>query len=98
MHRSTKIAAQSTAAAWFAERAQSKGLFRLSRISSGEDARFAAWTATPAQTIAKPGPFSARIGSLAKGKYEFHAVIHHPLPALYGAEIAMEREPASIIK
>ena len=51
-----------------------------------------AWTATPAQTISKPGPFTAHIDGLsAKGKYEFRAVIHHPLLALYGAEIAMER-------
>ena len=60
----------------------------------GEDvnSRSAAWTATPAQTISKPGPFTAHIDGLsAKGKYEFRAVIHHPLLALYGAEIAMER-------
>ena len=35
--------------------------------------------ATPAQSIAKPGPFSAHIsGPSAKGRYEFGAVIHHP--------------------
>jgi alpha-L-fucosidase len=67
----------------------------------GEDvnSRSAAWTATPVQTISKPGPFTARIGGLsAKGKYEFRAVIHHPLLALYGAEVVMERQPASVGK
>ena len=60
----------------------------------GEDAnsRSAAWTATPVQTISKPGPFTTRIDGLSpNGKYEFRAVIHHPLLALYGAEITMQR-------
>jgi alpha-L-fucosidase len=60
----------------------------------GEDAnsRSAGWTATPVQTISKPGPFSTQIDGLSpNGKYEFRAVIHHPLLALYGAEITMQR-------
>jgi alpha-L-fucosidase len=60
----------------------------------GEDvnSRSAAWTATPLQTVSKPGPFTAHVvGLTAKGTYEFRAVIHHPLLALYGAEIAMMR-------
>jgi alpha-L-fucosidase len=60
----------------------------------GEDvnSRSASWTATPVQTITKPGPFTSHIDGLsANGKYEFRAVIHHPLLALYGAEIAMQR-------
>ena len=44
------------------------------------------------QTITKAGTFTAHIDGLSpKGAYEFRAVIHHPLLALYGAEIAMER-------
>ena len=51
-----------------------------------------AWTATPTQTVTKPGPFTAHIDGLSpNGEYEFRAVIHHPLLALYGAEIAMQR-------
>jgi alpha-L-fucosidase len=64
------------------------------RPIQGEDvnSRSSAWTATPAQTVSKPGPFTARIDGLsANGAYEFRAVIHHPLLALYGAEIAMKR-------
>jgi alpha-L-fucosidase len=64
------------------------------RPIAGEDvnSRSSVWTATPAQTISKAGFFTARIEGLsAKGGYEFRAVIHHPLLALYGAEIAMKR-------
>ena len=64
------------------------------RPIAGEDvkSRSSTWTATPAQTISRPGPFTAHIEGLsAKGGYEFRAVIHHPLLALYGAEIAMKR-------
>src|SRR5580704_5784600 len=60
----------------------------------GEDvnSRTTPWTATPEQTIAKPGPFTAHIDGLSpKGAYEFRAVIHHPLLALYGAAISMKR-------
>ena len=60
----------------------------------GEDvnSRSSPWTATPAQTVTKPGPFTARIDGLtAKGTYEFRAVIHHPLLALYGAEVTLKR-------
>jgi alpha-L-fucosidase len=60
----------------------------------GEDvnSRTSAWTTTPAQTVSKAGPFTAHIDGLsAKGAYEFRAVIHHPLLAIYGAEIAMKR-------
>jgi alpha-L-fucosidase len=60
----------------------------------GEDvnSRSAVWTPTPTQTLSKPGPFAAHIDGLSpNGKYEFRAVIYHPLLALYGAEIAMQR-------
>jgi len=61
-------------------------------VGQDVNSRSAAWTATPLQTITKPGPFTTHIDGLsANGKYEFRAVIHHPLLALYGAEIAMQR-------
>ncbi|WP_246153310.1 alpha-L-fucosidase [Terriglobus albidus] len=64
------------------------------RPVSGEDvnSRTAAWTATPTQTISKPGAFTANLKGLdPKGAYEFRAVIHHPLLPLYGAELKMKR-------
>ncbi|MGO4515028.1 alpha-L-fucosidase [Terriglobus sp. 2YAB30_2] len=64
------------------------------RPVSGEDvnSRTAAWTATPAQTVSKPGLFTADLKGLdPKGAYEFRAVIHHPLLPLYGAELKMKR-------
>jgi alpha-L-fucosidase len=64
------------------------------RPIAGEDvnSRSSTWTATPAQTISRPGPFTAHIEGLStKDGYEFRAVIHHPLLALYGAEIPMKR-------
>jgi alpha-L-fucosidase len=63
------------------------------RPIAGEDvnSRSAKWIATSTQTVSKPGPFTAQISDLAKGTYEFRAVIHHPLLTLYGAEIAMKR-------
>jgi alpha-L-fucosidase len=59
----------------------------------GEDvnSRSSSWTATPTQTISKPGPFTAYVANLAKGSYEFRAVVHHPLLILYGAELTMKR-------
>jgi len=62
------------------------------RPVAGEDvnSRTAAWVATPAQTVSKPGPFTASIAAPA-GSYEFRAVIHHPLLTLYGAEIRVRR-------
>ncbi|WP_263417698.1 alpha-L-fucosidase [Terriglobus albidus] len=64
------------------------------RPVSGEDvnSRTAVWTATPAQTISRPGPFTANLNGLdPKGIYEFRAVIHHPLLPLYGTELKMKR-------
>jgi alpha-L-fucosidase len=63
------------------------------RPIAGEDvnSRSAKWMATSMQIVSKPGPFTAQISDLAKGTYEFRAVIHHPLLTLYGAEIAMKR-------
>jgi alpha-L-fucosidase len=63
------------------------------RPIAGEDvnSRSAKWIATSMQIVSKPGPFTTQISDLAKGTYEFRAVIHHPLLTLYGAEIAMKR-------
>ena len=64
------------------------------RFILGEDvnSRTIPWTATPTQTVTKPGPISAHIDGLSPtGTYEFRAVIHHPLLALYGAELSMKR-------
>ncbi len=60
----------------------------------GEDvnSRSSAWTATPTQTISKPGTFKVNVDGLdPKGAYEFRAVIRHPLLPLYGSEITMKR-------
>jgi alpha-L-fucosidase len=60
----------------------------------GEDvnSRSAPWTATPLQTITKAGSYTARVEGLpANGAYEFRAVVHHPLLALYGQDVAMKR-------
>ena len=65
------------------------------RPIAGEDAnsRTAAWLpAGSAITITKPGVFSTRVDGLLPGKaYEFRAVVHHPLLAIYGAELTMTR-------
>jgi alpha-L-fucosidase len=60
----------------------------------GEDvnSRSAPWTATPLQTVSKPGRYTAQVEGLTpNAAYEFRAVVHHPLLALYGADIAMKR-------
>jgi alpha-L-fucosidase len=59
----------------------------------GEDvnSRTSAWTATPTQTISRPGPFTASVAGLAQnGPYEFRAVIHHPLLTIYGSQITVK--------
>jgi alpha-L-fucosidase len=63
------------------------------RPTLGEDvnSRSSPWTATPTQTISKPGAFKIAVDGLdPKGTYEFRAVIRHPLLPLYGLEIAMK--------
>jgi len=61
----------------------------------GEDvnSRAAAWLpVTPLQTVSKAGGFRAQVHGLSpNGKYEFRAVLYHPLLTIYGAEIAMKR-------
>ena len=55
----------------------------------GEDtnSRSAPWTATPTQTLTKPGQFTAQIENLdPKAGYEYRAVLHHPLLPIYGQE------------
>ena len=60
----------------------------------GEDvnSRSSPWTATPLQTVTRPGVVTVQIdGLVPKGSYEFRAVIRHPLLALYGSELTMKR-------
>lgn len=54
----------------------------------GEDvhSRTAPWTATKTQTMTGPGRFSATVDISPTGRYEFRAVVRHPLLSLYGAE------------
>lgn len=64
------------------------------RSIAGEDtqSRTAPWVAMPVQTVTHPGPFSAELtGVPAAGRYEFRAVVRHPLLALYGAEKTMRK-------
>ncbi|HEV2708734.1 MAG TPA: alpha-L-fucosidase [Edaphobacter sp.] len=59
----------------------------------GEDvnSRTSAWTATPVETLSKPGSFTAEVKGLdPKGAYEFRAVIRHPLLKIYGQEQSMK--------
>jgi alpha-L-fucosidase len=64
------------------------------RSIEGEDvnSRTAAWIATPLQTVTATGKFSSDLQGLAPaGRYEFRAVVRHPLLALYGAEKTIRR-------
>ena len=64
------------------------------RPIQGEDvnSRSSGWVATPTQTVSRPGPYAIQVAGLSpEGKYEFRAVIRHPLLPLYGAEIVMGR-------
>lgn len=62
------------------------------RAIDGEDvhARSAPWVAMPNQRVTSAGPFSATLTGLPGDKrYEFRAVVHHPLLALYGGEVVL---------
>jgi alpha-L-fucosidase len=63
------------------------------RSVSGEDvhARTEPWIATPFESVTHTGPFSYSVDGLPAGSYEFHAVVKHPLVALYGADVKMQR-------
>ncbi|RZU40540.1 alpha-L-fucosidase [Edaphobacter modestus] len=64
------------------------------RSIEGEDvhARTAPWVALPLQTVTQAGIFSAQlVGMPATERYEFRAVVRHPLLALYGAEKTMRQ-------
>jgi alpha-L-fucosidase len=64
------------------------------RSIAGEDvhSRSAPWVALPPQTLTHPGRFSASLTGLpASGRYEFRAVVRHPLLSLYGAEKIVRR-------
>ena len=59
------------------------------RSIEGEDvnSRTAPWTATPIQIIHAAGHFAATVQAIPTDvRYEFRAVVHHPLLALYGGE------------
>lgn len=62
------------------------------RSIAGEDvhSRTAPWVALPLQTMTHTGRFSADLPGLPPtGRYEFRAVVRHPLLSLYGAEKTM---------
>jgi len=62
------------------------------RSIEGEDvnSRTAPWKATGTQTLSATGKFSASVDGIPAGsRYEFRAVVHHPLLALYGGEVVI---------
>ncbi len=62
------------------------------RSIEGEDvhSRTAPWTATKPQTVTAAGRFSTTVEGLSpSGRYEFRAVVRHPLLALYGGEVVV---------
>ena len=64
------------------------------RSIEGEDvhSRTAPWTATKGQTVTAAGRFSATVEGLSpSGRYEFRAVVHHPLLALYGGDVVVRQ-------
>jgi alpha-L-fucosidase len=55
--------------------------------------RTAAWIATPFQTVTKAGVFSTNIPAPPDGaRYEFRAVVRHPLLSLYGGDMRMRNQ------
>ena len=68
------------------------------RPIDGEDihSRTAKWVAMPTQTITRAGLFSSTLQGLPREKhYEFRAVVHHPLLALYGGEVTLRKTAKS---
>lgn len=64
------------------------------RSIEGEDvnSRTAPWIATKTQTLTAAGGFSTTVEGLpASGRYEFRAVVRHPLLALYGGDVVIRR-------
>jgi len=64
------------------------------RSIEGEDihSRTAPWIAMPTQTLTKAGPFSETLDGLPKDKrYEFRAVVKHPLLSLYGGDVTLRK-------
>lgn len=58
----------------------------------GEDvnSRTAPWKTAGAQTLTSAGKFSATVDGISSDSpYEFRAVVHHPLLALYGGEVVI---------
>jgi alpha-L-fucosidase len=55
--------------------------------------RTGTWIATPYQTVTKAGAFSASIPAPpSDARYEFHAVVRHPLLSLYGGDMRMRNQ------
>ena len=68
------------------------------RSIEGEDvhSRTAPWVATPFQIVTKPQSFSAILEGLPRSaRYEFRAVVRHPLLALYGSEVTLRKTAPS---
>lgn len=64
------------------------------RSIEGEDvhSRTAPWTATKPQTVTAAGQFTATVDRLSPtGRYEFRAVVRHPLLSLYGGDVVLRR-------
>ncbi len=64
------------------------------RSIAGEDvnSRTAPWVAAPTQTVSTTGVFSTELTGLQdSGRYEFRAVVRHPMLSLYGAEKVIRR-------
>jgi alpha-L-fucosidase len=62
------------------------------RSIEGEDvnSRTAPWKKTATQTLTAAGKFSTAVEGIPAGsRYEFRAVVHHPLLALYGGEVTI---------
>ncbi len=57
------------------------------RAIGGDDTnvRTSAWIPVPTKSVTAPGPYSSDV-QLATGKYEFHAIVKHPLIKIYGAD------------
>jgi alpha-L-fucosidase len=61
------------------------------RLITGEDtkSRLHGWERLPVQPAAKPGEFSAVYAPKAGERYEYRAVLKHPLLTLYGEDVLL---------
>jgi alpha-L-fucosidase len=68
------------------------------RSIEGEDvnSRTAPWIATRLETLTSAGKFSTTVDGIpANSRYEFRAVVHHPLLALYGGDVTIRPAAAN---